>query len=179
MDTLQGQFWTLGAPRLAWGLRRVQQVKGPAAGQDWSWVPPAGFIHRPISIRAVLKTNAEVGERFPTLQVADGDQKVLLESPLETFASASEELQVTWHSGFSITTKVANHKLGIWLPDVILDQGYSIKVTTTGLKATDQWGNIQVWYEEFELNPRHETQLLHALHDQYERVERILNGHAI
>lgn len=168
MERHQGQFWTHRSVTRAWGQRRVYPVANPAAGSDWQWVPTPGYVHLPIGIHATLKTNEEAAERFPTLQVLDGDGNVLLESPPEAAAAAKESLAITWHHAISFPVKSTNHKLGLWLPEELLPTGYTIKVVTTGLKGTDQWESIKVWTKQYELEPEAENeyheQLEHLLH---------------
>lgn len=172
MTLLRGQFWTLRLPQTAWGLRDVFRVANPAAGTDWEWKPRPGFFHVPIAIRAELKTNAEAGERFPELQLLEGNGLPLIESPVESFASASETLAVMWHKDGTGPSKVVNHKLGLWMPTELLDQGFVIRVVTTGLKATDQWENIRVWAEEFEISPQHDDVIYRDLRRRVEHLER-------
>lgn len=167
---MQGEFLTLRSLKRARGRRHVEVIPNPAAGVDWEWTPRAGYLNVPIGIHAELHTNAEAGERFATLQLVDGDGHVLLESPPEAAAVAGETLAITWHKQIAFPVKSTNHKLGLWLPDETLTNGYHMRVVTTGIKATDQWENIRVWTKEYSEDQSYEHELHEALH-------KLIHGH--
>lgn len=136
------------------GFVNQYDVANPAAGADWSQTVGTNgrYIIRSVSARFVA--GAAVANRQPTIQILDAAGGVVW---AEDFSSAAitaglttdmqatrgvpaRRTQMTFQVG-GVTRIVG------YLPDLLLMEGWSVRVVTTGIQAADQWSQIRVHYE--------------------------------
>lgn len=169
---LQGQFWTPRRCHAAWGRRRRVLIANPEAGHDWTFNPTPGYLTIVELATALLTAAAKAATREVKVKLTDGNNTLYEQY---TGASATESKAVRLNLGLS--TDVAVGQAGdatasAPLPSLLLEPGWTLSVVTTAIDAADQWSAIVLSVEEYEMDPQHDLQEIHALHERVERIER-------
>lgn len=86
--------------------------------------------------------------RTSTLTITDGTQQVG-NYPGGTITGSAPSFQWTWSAqGSSLAQSPGAQVNLVAIPDLILPPGYTVGTRTLDLVSTDQWSNINVWFED-------------------------------
>lgn len=130
------------------GWRRTRypySQAAPAAGVDWTITVPAGRLWRVIGVLATLTTAAAVATRVVRLQATDGNATYLDLAPAATQVISLVRVY-QWAQGLQ-PLAIGGNITGA-LPDVVLQPGSILRVTTDAINAADQWSAPVVYVEE-------------------------------
>lgn len=130
------------------GVRRIVNVKNPAAGADWSVTVPAGVQWKVIGGAANFTTSATVDSRHPFMIVKwDGYRLSTAGTVVSIAASSGLTLGITSDPAVAYAIGVAQ-EVGLTLPNLYFPDGTTIGTNTASLQAGDQWSSIALWVEE-------------------------------
>lgn len=116
--------------------RRVITGAAPAAGADWIVTVPSGKLWRLVGLTASLVTAVAAANRSPRLVVTDGKTTTLILPPVAVQA-ASLTGAFTWAAHVDSYATAPDQVIA--LPDLTLQAGWTIAVSTTAIQAADQW----------------------------------------
>lgn len=121
----------------------------PGAGADWAFGFNALSRTRVISFNAQLLTSAVVANRIVRVQVKDGSGNIVYQGSPSAVIPASTTAQVTGLVGLN-SAVTDPQTVNIALPPIILTgAGTTIGVSTTNLQAGDQWGQQNIYVEQW------------------------------
>ncbi len=119
----------------------------PAIGTDWIVTVPNGVRWRVQSIATALATSATVGNRIPRVQHQGLGAFKTWQAPPSVVIPASSVVDVVMASGQgTLNTDGATVTIALPTP-FIVGAGDTIRVSTVGLLAGDQWGSINIMLE--------------------------------
>ena len=170
----KSHFWTPRPAGRSWGQLRPEKVAQPAAGADWKYVTPAGFVTRLVSLRALLTASAQVAERRVRVILTDTNNIYYREHSPEVL-KAGETLDVNIGQGGSYSPPAKTRSSGEWeLPEFLIPAGWEVKVETVNLQTEDQWSSIAVLTEQFEECPDEDQYVAHKLIEKLQRIQEAL-----
>lgn len=121
----------------------TQQVKQPAAGADWTFVPSTSDSVRLLAITAKLVTSATVDSRVVVLQATDIDGNLLDAFPATAAQAASKTVTYVWdNSASGISASEDDLTLSQSVPNFWLPPGATVASATALLQAGDQWSDV-------------------------------------
>lgn len=134
------------------GMVYTFNVASPAAGSDWTQLPPLGARWRVRSGSALLTTSAVVANRVPSIFLQSPVQFDWIASALANIV-ASTAARVSF-SGISPYIGLTANQLVLPLPpDLVIGNNgpasANIGTSTANLQAADQWSQIQLLVEEW------------------------------
>lgn len=120
----------------------------PAAGAEAIFTVPAGVAWLVKSFRAILTTSAVASNRIVSIQARDGAGDIAFSvsaGVAQTTGTAFE------YDAFAALTVFANptQVYAAIPPDLLLPAGYSLRTSTAGLLAGDQWSALALLVEQF------------------------------
>lgn len=129
------------------GWRRYRTaitVPNPAAATDWSYSIGASTILHLFSISALYTADANVATRSTTLAVAIGGLTIVA-PPVGPNVTAGGTMLYTWAA--HIDTVASGVRAQQSIPDLWLEPGATISVSTASKQAGDQWSAITIYAE--------------------------------
>lgn len=130
------------------GWKESLQVSNPAAGADWSQTVPTGARWRVESIVATLTTLVAVANRIPTFIVDDGVNVVFQVDVIAAEVASSAKVYCLTAGQTPATG--AGSTISLPLPGpLVMNGGWRIRTSTSGLQGTDQWSGISLNVEEW------------------------------
>lgn len=130
------------------GQRRDRFLTSPAAGADFAFTLPGGYLYRLIMLSWTVTTSAQAGTRRMGVVIRDGDgnarfvirsQATITVAGVETVSVAPTVATMTVATGFSTV---------LTFPDVHLDAGWSIGSLTEAIQTEDQIAAVRIFLEE-------------------------------
>lgn len=171
-------MWTPRPPRGAWGQLKLERVAAPAAGKDWAWVAPAGYVTRIVSGRALLTLSAQVANRRLGIQMVNGSDVFWRAHAGETDVAAAV-IDVNVGQGASFVGPGQQTKSIEWeLPELLLPAGWSVELTTEAIQTEDAWSDIVLLTEQFEDCPDHDEYYVHHMLHELAEIRGALTRHA-
>jgi hypothetical protein len=129
------------------------QYATPGTGHDWGETDGLNTRRRLIQVTAKLTTSATVVNRVPQFQVLDNLLNVVGTYWNNEVQTANSPFFWTWSAAPVANVGVSSVQNVGLPPGLILPNGYSIQVTTTGLDTNaatgDKWTLIFATYEEW------------------------------
>lgn len=162
----QGRFLTPHVLHPAWGA--VEEIVGnaPAAGANWKFTFPGGFMWRLISLHTILKNSAQAAERGPgvVLKNANGRTYYLAHSRATPIANESRDVSIIQDGSTGTTEKYMAAVLGI--PVMLFPPEWVIEGTTIGLQTEDKYDAPTVLLEAFDPDQhRPRAELIAEVHE--------------
>lgn len=122
----------------------------PAAGSGLTIALDPTFLFRPISVRFSVTTDANVANRFPSVDYTDPEGNVYLRNAAGLVLTASTTGQVF---DFNIQRTVAewatNTDILAPLCDTFIPAGWQIRITLGSIQAADQISAVRILTEKW------------------------------
>ena len=132
------------------GPGNIRLVTGtdPAAGNEVSEAVPTNALWRIIDVRAALVTDATAVDRRVYLVIDDGTTTFYYQRANVVQAAS---LTYTYYGVAGLPVLSANEGIRqpIFMPDLLLPQGYRIRTATGNIEAGDNWAAPQILVEEW------------------------------
>jgi len=130
------------------GLIRPVAGADPAAGAEVLVTVPAGARWRPLTVFAVLVSDATVADRTPIWHIDDGAADLWI-----MYSGVPQTATLTWAHVLS-RQGVLRGSSGaggthLPMPELVLLAGYRIRTQTVGMVGGDNWGAPQLLVEEW------------------------------
>lgn len=138
-----------GAPGFAVGWQQPIYLPNPAAGAVWSRKVDGRFLERVLAVTFTLTTSAVVANRFPAVQLADSNGKVITAVPAGGAVAASQSLFVNLAvNGPAYSFGNSGGTYG-FLPDLLVPADWSWSAAVAGLDVADTLTNIVLLVQQF------------------------------
>ena len=127
----------LDPPGLAAGWQEAIPLPSPAAGAQWSRTVPGPFTERLVTVTWLLTTDAVVANRFPQIQLADAQGRIVVITNAAGTVLAGSTVRPSLHVKCS---NIPGNPSGVapgWLPDVLAPAGWTWSSVTSGMDAGD------------------------------------------
>lgn len=129
------------------GWTELIELPQPAVGAVGTYKIPGETFTRVVAGRARLVTSAVVANRFPALDVLDGDGTIVLRvmSPTAVVASTTRDVSFISNLGVSLTSGFGEDALPF--SDGLFPPGFQIRVSVGGIDVGDQLSGLSllVW----------------------------------
>lgn len=130
-------------------LIRSVSVASPAAGAEWTQAVPAGVSWELLLVRHTLTTSAVVATRFPGVALLDFDGNVATVFPPQAGQAASIAAAHLFIAGLGYSVATAGPVAGMATPPFPVPGGMSLKSSTPGLDAGDQYTAVRLLVREW------------------------------
>lgn len=123
----------------------------PGAGQEASWVVPAGENWELLSLHLVLVTSAVVANRVPNIVIDNSGAAIYTKLAAGTTQPAS----ISADYSFSVDLPLSTGALAAGgvstgsMPRMVIPAGSRIRTLTTALDAGDNYGLSTLYYRKF------------------------------
>jgi hypothetical protein len=171
-----GQFLTSRPLTAAWGAREWPKQVAPAVGTNWTFKVPPNFYYRLVTLRVVLTTSAQVGNRLLGVKLLDNNGNNYFESVAAGVQEAGTEAALTVTIAGSNTNVTKNVSQALEFPDMILPPEWEIQGSTHNIQTEDQHSAPVVYVEAFERNPDHPIAAEEHIRQTIRVLEGALNG---
>lgn len=136
------------------GFFEIVQGANPGAGLTFSLTDTGQFVSRLISVAFLLTTDANVANRFVSVQYDDGNGLIFIRAGAAvTFPANSTQLFSGWVGG-PAGASATGTPVFFSLPNVFLDPGRKVTIGVTNIQAGDTLTGIILGFERFPLGPR-------------------------
>lgn len=119
------------------------QLGNPVAGSDWT--TGIGATNALIVVTAQLVTSATVANRLPSLQLIGPGAIVVASLPASSVQAAGSTETYVWGVGLPFTSGQGVNLVPI-PTGIVLGLGWTLRTSTSGLQAGDQWSAINVTF---------------------------------
>lgn len=146
----------IDAPSFAVGWQEPVYVPNPAVGGQWAYTVDGRYCERLLAVTHVFTTSAVVGNRYPAVNLADVNGRVITSVPGggPVVASSVKPCYLTGGGpayGDSVPTGVYG-----FIPDLLIPGGWSWQSSVLGMDAGDEFTGVVLLVQRF---PNDATQI--------------------
>lgn len=126
------------------GTRRPTPVATPAAGADWTFTFPGGYLYRVDLGRATYTTSKQAAERRSGIELVDPDGIIWWRVVPETPITAEKVVEESYAN---TTLTETNGALGIsivQLPEFLIPGGWKLRSKTFSIQTEDTYTGVQL-----------------------------------
>lgn len=139
----------VGAPGYAVGWQEPVAVPAPGAGQNWSHKVDGRYFTRLLAISFTLVTSAVVANRFPAVNLADNNGRLITSVPAGGTVVASSTLSVFLATGAPAYAFGASGGTFGFMPDLLIPPDWVWSSVVSGLDAGDVLSAIVLLLQRF------------------------------
>lgn len=124
-------------------------IANPAAGANFSFAVPSFHTIRPLGLTFILTTDANAANRVISIAMTNGAADTVLTKTASSLQTAS----LVHNYSLSIATQPPSLPTSliqeISMPEIKLNEGWTIDTTTDSIQAGDQYSAIKLAFEEW------------------------------
>lgn len=122
----------------------------PAAGANLTIPLDPTFLFRPLSVRFSVTTDANVANRFPTVDYCDPEGTVWVRNAAGLVLTASTTGQVfDFNAQRTVAEWAANTDVLAPLSDFFIPGGWQLRITLSNIQAGDQISAVRFYHEKW------------------------------
>jgi hypothetical protein len=122
----------------------------PAAGAGLVYRLNSNWLFRPLSVRFAVTTDANVANRFVTLDYCDSEGNVYVRNAAGLVLTASTTAQVfDFNAQRTVAEWATNTDILAPLADMFLPGGWQIQVNLSNIQAGDQIASARLYFERW------------------------------
>ncbi len=165
MDAEQRLFYLQLVAALR-GWEEVVYGTQPAAGANFAATNDSRFESRLLSVTFQLVTDANVANRFVSVDYEDGNGKLFCRCGIQGAVTAGTTARFAFSSQRTISEANVNNDVFAALQPAIVKGGQSVQINVANKQAGDQLSNIVLLFERY-LSGQRELRLAMAEADIY------------
>lgn len=142
------QTFTGNGVSALWGQRREVLVPAPAAGANWSYLLPSGYLHRVQLGHALLITSAQVASRQLGVQITDSDGALWWKMHQATGIPAAKHVHAFYNTSTTTLASGPAEWVLVQLPEILLPAGFKVESFTTEIQTEDQYSDVRLLVEQ-------------------------------
>lgn len=135
------------------GYTRMINLPVPLAGQPVKYTVPPDRYQRLVMLYTGFVSSAVVANRFPRLEFRDQDGALFGAFTSIYAIPATDTVDFTWAHGWPSPTSATSADMAFGLPDLVMENGWSINITALALDAGDQFTTPKAVIETFPTGP--------------------------
>lgn len=124
-------------------------VVTPVAGSPFVRKVPGETFERPVSLRYTLTTSAFVANRFPGLDITDGDDNILIRVLSSAGIPASTQTDLNFFLDSGSANIRNNGSQWYPMPKLLLPPGFKIKTPVLNLDPADTITTVQLFVQRY------------------------------
>ena len=122
----------------------------PAAGSNLTVPLDPTFLFRPLSVRFTVNTDANVANRFPTVDYCDPEGNVWVRNAAGLVLTASTVNQVfDFNAQRTVAEWAANTDVLAPLSDFFIPGGWQLRITLSNIQAGDTITAVRFYHEKW------------------------------
>jgi len=122
------------------------EESNPSAGADWSYSVPADTTFRLLSFYGELVTDANVANRYASIEVYNESPTLELDINFGYAHAASQTVRYSAGEGMGCCALAGSGKASAGIPRNATNYGGKVSTNTTNKQAGDQWQNIVIHF---------------------------------